>query len=199
MQWNKAELRQQMKQLRREQPHKDEVSAAALRRILEMPAYKHSLTILWYLDVRDELRTRNWLLSEGLTQAKSANQTIAIPWCDGSELKLFKLSEAGQLQTGKFGILEPAAGLRAQELYQVLPERIDLAIIPGVAFDKRGGRLGHGAGYYDRLLPQLRKDCLKVGLGYACQVVAEVPCESHDVRMDAIVTENGLLDCPGAL
>lgn len=199
MQWNKAELRQQMKQLRREQPHKDEVSAAALRCILEMPAFKHSKTILWYLDVRDELRTRNWLLSEGLAQAKSGNQTIAIPWCDGSELRLFRLGEAGQLQTGKFGILEPAVGLRVQEHYQVLPERIDLAIIPGVAFDKRRGRLGHGAGYYDRLLPQLRQDCLKVGLGYACQVVAEVPCESHDVRMDAIVTENGLLDCRGAL
>lgn len=199
MQWNKAELRQQMKQLRREQPHKDEVSAAALRRFLEMPAYKHSLTILWYLDVRDELRTRSWLLSEGLTQAMSANQTIAIPWCDGSELKLFRLTEVGQLQTGKFGILEPSVELRMQVPFQVLTETIDLAIIPGVAFDKRGGRLGHGAGYYDRLLPQLRQDCLKVGLGYACQVVAEVPCELHDVRMDVIVTENGLLDCLGAL
>lgn len=199
MQWNKVELRQQMKQLRREQPHKDEVSAAALRCILEMPAYERSQTILWYLDVRDELRTRNWLLSEGISQAKSANQTIAIPWCDGSELKLFKLTEAGQLQSGKFGILEPSVELRMQVPFQVLPETIDLAIIPGVAFDKRGGRLGHGAGYYDRLLPQLRQDCLKVGLGYACQVVAEVPCELHDVRMDAIVTENGLLNCLGAL
>lgn len=199
MQWNKAELRQQMKQLRRDQPHKDEVSAAALQLILELPAYRKASTVLWYLDVRDELRTRNWLLSEGLARAKSLGQTITIPWCDGSELKLFKLTEAGQLQTGKFGILEPATDLRMQELYQVLPERIDLAIIPGVAFDKRGGRLGHGAGYYDRLLPQLRRDCLKVGLGYACQLVEEVPCEPHDVRMDRIATETGLWGCQGDL
>jgi len=65
-------------------------------------------------------------------------------------------------------------------------------LVPGVAFDKRGGRLGNGAGYYDRLLSQVRADCLLVGICYESQLVSDVVTEPHDVFMDYVITEAAL-------
>ena len=70
---------------------------------------------------------------------------------------------------------------------------IDAVLVPGVAFDRAGHRLGYGGGYYDRLLPSLRRDCLRVGLAYDEQVVDELPAEEHDVRLHAVVTPTRLL------
>lgn len=191
----KGELRRQIKRLRQNQADKDGASSRILSIVTALPAYTAAKTVLWYLDVRDEVRTRDWLLGQGLQQAKEAGQKVVVPWCEGQTLGLFALQAAGELQVGKFGILEPKETLRTDPAFQVAPQAIDLAIIPGVAFDKQGGRLGHGAGYYDRLLADLRSDCSKLGIGYACQVVEAVPCDSHDVRMDAIVTEAGIVFC----
>ncbi len=191
----KGELRRQIKRLRQIQADKEGASSRILSIITALPAYAAAKTVLWYLDVRDEVRTCDWLLGQGLQQAKEAGQKVVVPWCEGKTLGLFVLQEAGELQVGKFGILEPKETLRKDPAFQVAPQSIDLAIIPGVAFDNRGGRLGYGAGYYDRLLAELRSDCSKVGVGYACQVIEAVPCDSHDVRMDAIVTEVGIVFC----
>ena len=71
------------------------------------------------------------------------------------------------------------------------PTEVDLVLLPGVAFDRRGGRLGHGAGCYDRLLPGLRPDCVRVAAAFSLQVVPEVPVEPHDQRFQRLVTEDG--------
>lgn len=191
----KGELRRQIKAKRQNQPDKEAVSERILSHVLSLPPYEKAKVVLWYLDVRDEVRTRDWLLQKGLKLAKHAGQQIVVPWCEGDQLRLFFLSEPQQLVVGKFGIFEPAMSLRENPVWNVLPQTIDLAIIPGVAFDRRGGRLGHGAGYYDRLLADLRPDCLKVGVGYACQLVEEVPCLPHDVLMDVVITEDGKITC----
>ena len=66
-------------------------------------------------------------------------------------------------------------------------------LVPVVAFDRRGGRLGYGGGYYDRLLPLLRADAIRVGAGYAMQLADSVPCAPHDMSLDLVVTEAGAL------
>jgi 5-formyltetrahydrofolate cyclo-ligase len=72
-------------------------------------------------------------------------------------------------------------------------DRLDLVVVPGVAFDPQGNRLGWGAGYYDRLLAQVRADAPIVALAFECQIVPAIPPESHDVPVDVIVTEQRII------
>ena len=74
-----------------------------------------------------------------------------------------------------------------------LPSQVDLVIVPGVAFDMRGGRLGFGGGYYDRLLRALPDDCARVALAYEVQLADEVPTDAHDERVGIIVTPAGVV------
>jgi 5-formyltetrahydrofolate cyclo-ligase len=69
---------------------------------------------------------------------------------------------------------------------------IDLIVVPGVAFDRRGGRTGHGKGYYDKLLTHARRDTVLVAVAFECQVFSEVPMTERDVFMDRIVTEKAV-------
>jgi 5-formyltetrahydrofolate cyclo-ligase len=85
------------------------------------------------------------------------------------------------LRVGRFGVLEPAAGCPVLPLNQ-----LDLVLVPGVAFDLSGGRLGRGMGFYDRLLAEVRGH--KCGVAYDLQIVPSVPVERHDVRVDSILT-----------
>ena len=95
-----------------------------------------------------------------------------------------------KLIAGPHGVPEPVAW------QAVAPQTVDLVVVPGMAFDRQGGRLGYGKGYYDRILAACRASCCKVGVGYAWQVVTNtLPLASHDVRMDLIVTDAGVTDC----
>lgn len=85
----------------------------------------------------------------------------------------------------------PRAGLREAE-----PEMIDVVIVPGLAFDWRGNRLGRGGGFYDRFLARLRPDARRIGVAWDVQYVAEVPVEEHDQRMDVIVTDVRVHEVP---
>ena len=96
------------------------------------------------------------------------------------------------LKPGSMGIMEPDPLL----CEPVDPAMIDLIVVPGIAFDATGGRIGYGKGCYDRFLPQLLDDVPIIGLAYDFQVLPRVPQESTDVRMDAIVTEKGILTMP---
>lgn len=91
------------------------------------------------------------------------------------------------LRRGRFGVLEPPAGA------VVRPQAGDVVVVPGVAFDRDGGRLGRGRGYYDRAFPVGAEEAPRlVGFAYSVQLVERVPCDSRDRRMDAIVTEDGV-------
>lgn len=87
------------------------------------------------------------------------------------------------LTSGSFGIMEPAEGSAEVPL-----EEIDAFLCPGLAFDRNGGRLGRGRGFYDRLLAQARPDALKIGICHGFQMVADTFSEAHDVRMDEVIT-----------
>ena len=182
---NKSEIRQQAHAARRALTNRDEFSARILDRVFALPEYARAATVMFYLDVRAEVRTR-----PALPAALASGKTLVVPWCnDHGELELFHLESMDELEPGSYGILEPRAELRNRRQKQITPEQLDLILVPGVAFDRRGGRVGHGKGYFDKLLRHARADARLVGLAFECQLFPEVPMQEHDLFMDRVVTE----------
>jgi 5-formyltetrahydrofolate cyclo-ligase len=93
---------------------------------------------------------------------------------------------------GMYRILEPKVELRDVAAKRLTPTDLDLVMVPGVAFDRNGGRTGHGKGYYDKLLQHARKDAPLIALSFECQLFEEIPAESHDIFMDKVVTEDAV-------
>jgi 5-formyltetrahydrofolate cyclo-ligase len=114
--------------------------------------------------------------------AYQAGHRVLLPVVAGKELELRLYEGEESLRTGAYNIMEPVGSLFPQEEY----DQIELAIIPGMAFDAMGHRLGRGKGYYDRLLPQLTA-AYKIGVCYPFQFVSDVPSEEHDVRMNEVI------------
>jgi 5-formyltetrahydrofolate cyclo-ligase len=183
----KRQLRAEALSRREAQPDKDAVSRQIVERLVSLPLYQSASAVLFYVDVRSEVRTR-WFFPEVL----KAGKQLIVPYCVGAELELFWLWDLNELVPGRFGILEPDPKLRHRPDRRVLPDQLDLLIVPGVAFDRLGGRVGHGFGFYDRLLKSVRPDTPKFGLAFECQIVTEVPMEPHDVALDGVVTESAV-------
>ena len=137
-----------------------------------------------YVDARSEVRTKTLI-----QKLLAGDKTVVIPYCDGDDLIPWQLTDWDELTVGAFGILEPRSELRTIRQRNIEPREIDLVCVPGLGFDQVGNRLGSGRGYYDRLLPRLRSDAIKVGLAYECQIVPQLSTEPHDVPMDLVITE----------
>ena len=181
----KTEIRQQSHALRNAQENKDELSREIVARFMAMPEYQAAKTVMFYVDVRSEVRTRN-----DLATALQSDKNIVVPWCnEAGELELFQLNAMEELQLGMYKILEPSAELRQLPEKQVEVQSLDLIMVPGVAFDRRGARMGHGKGYYDKLLEHARKDAPLVALAFECQLFPGIPVAEHDIYMDKIITE----------
>ena len=169
---------------RRAQTDKDAVSQRIVGNFFELPEYASAETVMFYIDVRDEVRTQH-----ALPTALASDKRIVIPFCVNGELELFHLESMDELSTGKYRILEPRIELQEVPIKRFRPQDLDLIMVPGVAFDKQGGRAGHGKGYYDKLLQHARLDCPLVALSFECQIFPEIPVQSHDIYMDKVVTE----------
>lgn len=172
---------------RRAQPDKDAISAQIVSTFMNLPEYAAAQAVMFYIDVRDEVRTQH-----ALPKALSDGKRIVIPFCVDGELELFHLESMDELSTGKYKILEPREELREVASKRLQPEDLDLIMVPGVAFDKQGGRTGHGKGYYDKLLQHARPECPLVALAFECQMFPEIPVQSHDIYMDKVVTEQAV-------
>jgi len=110
---------------------------------------------------------------------------LLVPRVEGTEIVAVERVPGGETRRSSFGIEEPVGP-------PVEPAEIDLVLAPGVAFDRRGGRLGYGAGYYDGFLPKLPAGTPVIGVCFSVQVVDAVPVEEHDVRVDVVVSERGV-------
>ena len=153
---------------------------------LHLPEFNNASCILLYASKGSEVHT------DGIIQSALALQKrIVLPVTKKEEkrLELYELKDTKELVAGAFGILEPPQ-LAGRE---VKPEEIDLAVVPGVSFDHRGHRIGYGMGYYDLLLKKVKGK--KIGLAYSLQIVDHVPNEPHDVAVDMIITEGGIITC----
>ncbi|HUQ68245.1 MAG TPA: 5-formyltetrahydrofolate cyclo-ligase [Planctomycetaceae bacterium] len=180
----KQQIREQSHANRNAQENKDELSREIVARFMALPEYQSAKTVLFYLDVRSEVRTRH-----SLADALAGGKKIVVPYCVDGELELFHLEQMDELSIGMYKILEPKPELRTVAAKQVDVAELDLIMVPGVAFDRRGGRTGHGKGYYDKLLEHARPDTPLVALAFECQMFEEIPMQHHDVFMDAVITE----------
>jgi 5-formyltetrahydrofolate cyclo-ligase len=164
-------------------------STAICTELLACEAYARAGSVLLYNALRGEVD-----LSAFIDAAHASGRTVVIPRVSDGGLVLHAWPvdpTTGRLVevpgTGPFGIREPDRAWPVLE-----PERVALALVPGVAFDSAGGRLGRGGGYYDRLLARSPRP-FAIGVCFGFQVVPAVPMEAHDVRVDAVVSERGWL------
>jgi 5-formyltetrahydrofolate cyclo-ligase len=181
---HKTEIRKAAHAARKAQQDKDGVSQQIIDRVLQLPEYQSANCVMWYIDVRDEARTRH-----ALPEALASGKRVVIPYCVEGELQLFHLESMSELETGMYSILEPLAELRDVAPKRVDVSDLDLILVPGVAFDSRGGRTGHGKGYYDKLLENANAETPLVALAFECQMFDEIPMQDHDIFMDKVVTE----------
>lgn len=154
-----------------------QLSANILAALEAHPAFRAANTILLYYSLADEVATHDFI------RKWSHKKRILLPVVTDSDIELRAYSSSTEMETGAFGIEEPTGEAFCNF------EEIDLAVIPGVAFDKQGNRLGRGKGYYDRLLPKLSA-AYKIGICFPFQLVECVPTEAFDIRMDIIITTN---------
>ena len=180
----KKQIREQAHANRNAQPDKDELSRLILERFVALPEYQAAKTVMYYVDVRSEVRTRHFLPT-----ALQHDKRIVVPYCVDGELELFHLTAMEELAVGMYKILEPRSELRQLAEKRVTPRQLDLVMVPGVAFDASGARMGHGFGYYDKLLQHARPDAPLVALAFECQLFPEIPTQVHDIYMDRIITE----------
>ncbi|MFM9960348.1 MAG: 5-formyltetrahydrofolate cyclo-ligase [Planctomycetaceae bacterium] len=182
-------IRQQAHANRNAQPNKDEISRRIVASFMAQPEYTAARTVMFYVDVRSEVRTRN-----DLEAALRTGKKIVVPYCLDGELELFHLESMNELELGMYSILEPRADLRPLAAKRVDVEELDLIMVPGVGFDRRGGRTGHGKGYYDKLLEHARPDTPLIALAFECQLFSEIPMQPHDMFMDKVVTESAVYE-----
>jgi 5-formyltetrahydrofolate cyclo-ligase len=156
-------------------------------RVVGLPGYQHAQVLLGYMAFDHEV------LTDGLMQqAMASGKQLVLPLVlgDRRDMALYAIEDLRRdVAPGYCGILEP----QPRHTAAVAPETLDLALIPGVAFDLRGARLGFGVGFYDRLLSRLAADIPTVGLAFDFQVIPRLPSEPHDMWLKAIVTEQRLI------
>ena len=182
----KEELRKRLAALRRtpRAEARAQFGAAMCQRVIAHPAFEAANTILSYAALRFEINPCG-VVEEAARRGKAIALTRMEPATRQLALHLYRPGDP--LVESGFVVEEP---LPTAPL--VAPEAIDLVLVPGLAFDARGFRLGYGQGYYDRLLPRLTR-ARRMGLAYELSLLVEVPSAPHDQPVDYIVTERRVL------
>jgi 5-formyltetrahydrofolate cyclo-ligase len=153
--------------------------------VFGLEEFRQARTILLYVSYGSEVATHE-MIQECLTRGKK----VAVPCTDANnrKLSLSELRRWEDLGVGTYHIQEPRVECRCE----VPLTKVDLIIVPGIAFDYAGHRIGHGMGYYDRLLSENVK-ATKIALAFELQLVETIPAERHDVSVDIIITEERVI------
>jgi len=154
-------------------------SARLAKRVQGLAEFRRAKFVALYLALADEVQTAPLVAA-----CHAARKKVCTPVFDAvkKNYRFAWLTPRTKLHAAHFGVLEPVRPRRV-----AAPRKIELALVPGVAFDRAGHRLGHGRGYFDQLLNGLA--ACKVGLAFEAQLVARVPHAAHDIEMDVVVTE----------
>lgn len=183
---SKAKLRERLRGARRALPPDERAarSIAACDHLSASSAFDDAEVIAVYAAHRAEASP-----ADLAQQARAAQKRVAYPRVQGERIT-FHVTEPTALIPGFAGILEPPA-----DAPEIALASVDVLVVPGLAFDRRGRRLGAGGGFYDRALTAARAGgpLVAVGFGFSCQLVDEVPTEPHDQRMDMLVTDTGTI------
>ena len=186
------ELRAAKEQIRKEmakaingltERQRTERTRAIESRLFDFANFLEARIALLYVDTDCEVRTKSIL-----RRAYDFNKIVVLPCFDAERHKVAILkvdSLDKDLRTGARGVLEP----NPERCKPVPIQKIDIAIIPGQAFDEKGGRVGSGRGYYDRFIPELPATTRKVALAFEEQILPLIPTESHDRHVDIIITD----------
>jgi len=183
----KENIRKQIKEKRRKQSKEEnrKKSKEIKERLFSLKEYKEAEAILFYISYNGEVFTHDMILESFYKK----NIIVPVSNKQDSSLTLSHLKSWEELSIGSYGILEP----RIEKIRKTNVEDIDLIIVPGVAFDEKGNRLGHGKGYYDRLLK--KTNALTIGLAFEFQIVDNIPTNKHDRPVDIIITEKRTINC----
>lgn len=162
-------------------------SEAIAERVLSLPEVAAAGTVMAFWSFGSEVET-----SRLIERLHEAGRRIALPRIDSDDMVAVGYAPGGPVAAAAFGAMEPTA------IERVDPEEIDLVIAPGVAFDRRGARVGYGGGFYDRFLVRTRPDVPVIAIAFGLQVVDGVPEGRGDRRVDVIVTEDEVIRCRAA-
>ena len=174
-------LRQQRAQLTREQVAA--ASAAVARQILACDAFCKAKSVMGFLAFGKELG-----VDAVLAAALAMGKTVAVPHIvSDTSFVAVRLKNLQDFDLDRYGIRTVKPPLELIE-----PEELDLVLVPGVAFGRDGSRMGMGAGYYDRFLPKAKK-ALTMGVAYDCLLQESLPSDEHDVKMQLLVSESGII------
>lgn len=178
----KAEIRTRRRAVRRAMPHEARLarSAAICRRLVALPEWSRAQTVLAFVSMRSEVQTH-----EAVEAARAAGKRIGAPRMlpDFSDLEVREWRAEDQLEESGQMFLQPPS-----EAPTIPVDEIDLVIVPALAADERGHRIGYGKGFYDRLLPKLPR-AFRAAVVFDFELLAEVPEHPFDAPVDVVITD----------
>lgn len=184
----KRELRKKFIRLREEQLplEKYKKDKKILQRLAKFSPFLLAKEFFTYINHKGEVAT------DILIKKYFGKKHIIVPRIKAKRICLYELHNPHEFENGAFGVREPKICILKRKF-----DEIDVALIPGIAFDKTGHRIGFGGGYFDRFLKKIH--CTTIGLAYEFQIIEKVPAEKYDVAVDYIVTEKRIIKCRKAL
>jgi len=182
----KVSLRQELKNLRESLSPAQRAAAAmaAEAKIFDLPEWKKAQVVCLYASFKGELPT-----TQLLQLLINSEKRCVLPKVNSEgQPELYEIKSFQDLELSSLEILEPKINCP-----RINPTQIDFFLVPGIGFDRQGNRLGHGAGFYDRLLALASPTAFLLGYGYDFQVVDAIPHEAHDIVMHAMVTPSQII------
>ena len=186
---DKKQLRHQLKTrlIELTSQQRSEKSRRACKHLIAMEQFCSASVVMLYLSLPHEVDTTLIIL-----QAWQREKTVAVPKVSWQQRHMIPV-EITSLETG---MSTEASGLRNPVTGVPMPlEEIDVVVTPGIAFDKNGNRLGRGGSYYDRFFASKKLRAIKCGIAFSEQVIESVPTIEHDIGVDFLVTEEGVIKC----
>lgn len=159
-------------------------SARIHARVLAHPAWEEAAMVSCFVGVKSEVATLPLIEA-----AFQAGKRVAVPVVEGAILVVYRIESPDELAPAPFGLLEPRKELR-RKARRLVATQVRLWLVPGVAFDRNGGRVGYGKGYYDALLSRVKPEVWRIGLAFETQMMPRVPMGPTDQRLSMIITED---------
>lgn len=184
----KAEVRQLGLAAREGEIERESKSRAIQGRVIALQEFATARTILTYLGVRTEVAT-----DAIVTEAVRAAGKVAVPYVTSAGLRAAFIKGRDDVIPARFGLVEPADRIKQDPERNCPPGSVELFVVPGLAFDRAGGRAGFGKAYYDRLLAQANPKAVFVAVCFHGQLVDQVPMLDHDIRMHFVITEQEII------
>ncbi len=180
----KNRIRKEMKEKRKSmsQAEVDEKSGLAQKIFIESEQYKKAKSVMLYIPLGNEINT-----SVIISDAFASGKNVLVPITDSEtfEISAYKITENTEFEKGTFSVKEPKEKVRFDK------SEIDVVLVPGVAFDRAGGRVGFGKGCYDKFLKHIK--AIKIGFCYDFQLIDYIETDNNDINMDYIITEKEFL------